>query len=262
MSREAISTRLVRRTTGVRDLRALVAVIALASTACAAGEDTLINPVLEGAIEVTVETSGFMKDTSYELLVDGLSEGTLAADDAVVLAELEPATYQLALADVAANCTADNQSVSVASEQTASGLLTVVCVAGAASPYTIRYSRARPNLDDGSITECPFSLCPTEEGWDFYIEYDAGSDPNSILRANETTGVEIAHVAGVTLGSLTEADVTGATFTIEPIDDPFDAGRVILVRTDVGDIYALGNPEENNTFQTLTFDAVLVVPAS
>lgn len=261
MLREATSTGLVRRTTGVRDLRALVAVMALTGTACGAGEEGL-EPVMPGAIEITVETLGFMKDTSYELLVDGQSEGTVAANDEVVLAELDPATYQLALADVAANCTVDTQSVELAAEETASVLFTVVCVPDEPSAYTIRFSRARPNLDDGSITECPFGLCPSEEGWDLYVQFDAGSDPNSVLRTNQTTGVEMAHVVGVTLGSLTESDVTGAGFTTDPIDDPFDAGRVILVRTDVGDIYALGNPDENDTAQTLTFDAVLVVPAS
>ncbi len=65
----------------------------------------------------------------------------------------------------------------------------------------------------------------------------------------------------MTLASLTEADVQAATFTTELVDESFDAGRVILIRTDLGSTYALGNPVENTILLTLTFDALLLIEA-
>jgi hypothetical protein len=43
------------------------------------------------------------------------------------------------------------------------------------------------------------------------------------------------------------------------VADPFDSGRVILIRTDTGQVYALGNPVEDAQALTLTFDAALIV---
>lgn len=217
--------------------------------------------ILPGAIAVTTVTSGFMQDDGYDLTVDGVSAGAIGSNDQITLPDLEPGTYQLALGGVADNCSVDPVSVEVAEEQTADATLTVVCAPGELQPYTLRFSRARPNLDDGTITECPFSICPTSEGWDMYVHYSSTSDPHSVIRQNQTTGVEIAHLPGVTLAALTEEDVAGATFTTELVADPFDAARVILIRTDVGNVYALGNPVEDETAQTLTFDAALISSA-
>lgn len=42
----------------------------------------------------------------------------------------------------------------------------------------------------------------------------------------------------------------------------FVSGRSVLVGTDAGDIYALGNPVENEILPTVAFDADLLVTAS
>ena len=130
------------------------------------------------------------------------------------------------------------------------------------SPYTLRANRDRPNLDDGSIVECTFGLCPSDDTWDIYAYFDTQSDPQSVIRQNQTTGVEIAHVTGVSLGSITESDVEAATFTADLVIDPFGSDRVILVRSDTGNLYGLGNPVENTLLLTLTLDAVLLASGS
>ena len=261
MMQEAI-VRLRRRPGGRAYRRPCVGglVVALiATSACSSSDGGPVQPVQPGTIELSVQTTGFMKDASYELLVDGVSEGAVSASDEVTLSELDPGTYLISLGDVAPNCTTEDVSVDVTEDETASASLEVVCAFEAASEYTIRFNRARPNLNDGTITECPFSLCPTEEGWDMYVTLTSG---NPVVRVNGTTLVEIAHVSGVTLETMTEADYASAVFGADPIDDPFDENRVILIRTDTGDIYALGNPVENSLAQTLTFDAALVEMAS
>jgi hypothetical protein len=217
--------------------------------------------ILPGTITVVTETSGFMKDDGYELLVNGLSAGTIGPNDELTLPELDPATYELALGDVAENCEVEAVSVEVAPAETVGATLNVVCALGQPETYTLRFNRARPDLDTGVITECPFGLCPTEEGWDLHVFYNSQTDPHSVIRQNLTTGVEIAHLPGVTLASLTEADVAGATFIAEWVADPFDGDRVILIQTDLGAVYALGDPVENESTQTLTFNAALISAA-
>lgn len=243
-----------------RDVRLLTAALVAVLAGC--GDSTVAPPVeeviLPGAITVTTETTGFMKDDGYELLVNGQGAGTIGANDAMTIPELDPATYELALGDVADNCSVEGASVEVGAEQTAEVTLSVACAPGERVEYTIQFGRERPNLDDGSVLVCPFSICSTNEGWDIYVHNNTQTDPHSIIRQNQTAGVEIAHLPGVTLETLTEADVAGATFGTGLVSDPFDAARVILIRTDLGRVYALGNPAENMTTSTLTFDAVLI----
>ncbi|MFP3948902.1 MAG: hypothetical protein ACLFWG_09245, partial [Longimicrobiales bacterium] len=171
----------------------------------------------------------------------------------------DPADYEVELGDVAANCTADPLSVPVVSEETADVSLGVVCAPAEPTTYTVSFSRERPNLDDGEITVCPFGICSTTEEWDLYVYNSSQTDPASVIRQNETTGVEVAHVTGVALEDLTEEDFEAATFTTGIVNEGFDSGRTILVRTDLGSVYALGNPVEDATAGTLTFDAALIV---
>ena len=232
--------------------------LAACSDTPAALEEEEEDPPAQGSIVLTVSTSGLFKDDGYELVVNGESQGAIAADDTVTVAELDLGMYDVSLQDVAENCTASSDSVEVASEEAVLASLTVSCTYSSADPYTVRFSRERPNLDNGEITECPFGLCPTSEGWDFYVHYNSSTDPHAVIRQNQSISVETAHLPGVTLETLTEEDLDGAVFTTDLVTDPFDAERVILIKTDLGAIYALGNPVENDTAQTLSFDAALV----
>lgn len=238
---------------------ALLALIVLTSAACGNNGSTTVPP-MAGSILLATETSGFMQDESYDLLVDGESQGTIGANDQTTISELDPATYEVALGDVATNCTVDGTSVEVLPNESTSVTLSVVCSPPAPVSYSIRFSRARPDLDTGTVVECPFSICPSDADWDMYA-FDTFGTPRTVIRQNQSIGVEIAHLSGVSLDGLTEQDVASATFTTELVTNGFDAGRVILIKTDLGAIYALGNPVEDTTALTLTFDAVLVVEA-
>lgn len=232
----------------------------VASVACGESDST-VGPPMPGSIQLSTVTSGFQQDDSYELLVGGESKGTIGANDEVMIPDLDPATYEVALGDVAANCVVESTSVEVASEQTASVSLSISCTFGEPDTYVIRFTRDRPNLDNGEVTDCLFGLCPAgEDQWDFYAHYVSQTTPHGVIRQNQATGVEIAHLPGVVFEELTEEQVAGATFTTSLVADPFDAGRVILIRTNEGGVHALGNPVENDLAQTITFDAVLLQP--
>lgn len=233
-----------------------MALITIGSVACSS--QSTVTPTEPGSIVVTTATSGFLKDTSYDLLVNGESKGTIGANDEMTISELDPAIYDVDLGDLADNCSVQADSVTVGSGEMANVSLSIVCTYGAPQSYTVRFSRERPDLDNDTIMVCLFSICSTQEAWDLYVYDNTSTSPQSVIRQNQTTGVEIAHLPGVTLESLTEADFEGATFTPDLVADPFDADRVILIRTDMGAVYALGNPVEDLTAQTLTFDAVLI----
>jgi hypothetical protein len=215
-------------------------------------------PPAPGSILVKTETVGFLKAEGYEVVVDGLGTKTIGANDEVTVSGLDPGSYVVDLADVPANCGVDGVTISVESEKTAEVSLTVVCSYDNPVAYTIQFSRERPDLDTGAITVCAFGICPTQEAWDLFVYNNTQTEPRSTIRQNQTIGVQIAHLPGVTLAGMTEADFNSATFTTDLVADPFDAGRVILIRSDLGNVYALGNPVEDLTNSRLTFNAALI----
>jgi hypothetical protein len=236
---------------------ALMGLMVIGSAACSSGGQSA-GPSLPGAITVTTQTAGFFKDTSYELLVNGQSKGAIGANANMTITGLDPATYAVNLGSLTDNCTGQSDSVAVGSGDTATVSLGVTCTYTTSTSYTLVYQRDRPDLDSGQITTCPFGFCSTQQGWDVWVDWSSSSTPHSIIRVNSTTGVQIAHLPGVTLTTLTEADYQGATFTTDTINAPFDSLRVILIKTDLGHVYALGNPVEDTTAQKLTFDAALI----
>lgn len=241
-----------------RGWHVVAALTAIGLAAC--GGDTVAPPT-PGSIAVSTETTGFLQAEGYDLMVDGVSNGAIGANDETTISELEPGDYQVDLGGVPENCSTEPVTVSVESDQTADASLVVTCSYAERVTYTIQFSRQRPNLDSGNpedIIVCPFGICSTQDDWDLYVYNSLSTDPHSVIRQNEATAVEIAHLPGVTLETLTQADLDGATFTTSQVNDPFDAGRVILIRTDVGNVYALGNPLEDLTNGTLNFDAALI----
>lgn len=241
---------------------ALMALLVAFTAACGESSNEVLGPPLPGSIAVTVVTTGFMKDDGYELLVNGESQGSVAADAEATIDDLEPANYEVDLGDVADNCSVEGTSVAVVSEETALVALTVVCLAADPVPYAVRASRDRPDLDTGAMVECSFGLCPSDDEWDVWVEFDSQGDPQAVIRQNEDIAVEIAHIDGVALADLTDMDVEGATFSLEPVDAPFGPNTVVLVRTDQGNLYALGNPTEQTLLLTATFDAMLIATGS
>jgi hypothetical protein len=238
-----------------RGVHALVAVLAFGVVACS---ENAFEPVAPGSILVKTATTGFLKAEGYGVIVDGVSTTTIGANDEVTVEGLDPGSYLVELADVPANCTVEGVLVPVESAATVEAALTIGCAYADPVPYTIRFSRDRPDLETEAITECSFGICPSgEQAWDLWASTSSATEGGSVIRQNETAGAEIAHVPGVALSELTEADYVAATFTTDPVDDPFN-GRVILIRTDQGNVYALGNPSEDVFALTLTFEAALI----
>lgn len=240
--------------TSRRSWHAMVTLIAIGLVGC----DGTVEPPAPGAVLVKTETTGFLKAEEYELFIDGVSSGSIGANDELTVSDLDPQDYELSLGQLPDHCSGGAITVAVESEQTAEVSLNVTCTYSEPATYTIQFNRERPDLDSGQVEVCPFGICDSNELWDLYVYNSLSTDPSSVIRQNQSAAAEIAHLPGVTLEGLTETDLAGATFTTEWVDDPFDADRVILIRTAGDNVYALGNPSEDRTNGELTFDAALI----
>lgn len=237
----------------VRLVLITMAAVAVSSGAC--GDDATSVPD-SGSIHVQTETAGFDPDDAYVLLIDGQDRGPIGANADVTISELAPEIYLVDLGDVADNCEDAPTLARVGAGETVEVLFSVTCGLGEPSQHTLAFEDEEVDLDTQEVTACSLTFCGTGAGPDLHVAYNSTRTIHSVIVQNQSGGVEIAHLAGVTLDELTEEDVMGATFTTSLVDESFDGGRVILIRTDLGATYALGNPVE--TTQRLTFDAVLV----
>jgi hypothetical protein len=94
--------------------------------------------------------------------------------------------------------------------------------------------------------------------WDFYFANNGARAVHAVLFHNGGSGVQLSHLNGRTFDSVTSADVSGATFTTSLVDVPFDGNVVVLVRTNMGSVFKVGNGTENTTH--VSFDYALLVP--
>jgi len=96
---------------------------------------------------------------------------------------------------------------------------------------------------------------PVAAEMDFNIPYNADTTPHAAVFQQQDLGRMIAHLPNRTFASVTASDTAGAPFTSSLVGDPFDASRVILLKTDSANVYKLGNAVETANFDDgLTFD--------
>ena len=136
--------------------------------------------------------------------------------------------------------------------------LGVVLVAAATAhaettDVTLQFDKERLDLDTGEIVESLDLPSPGEsDAWDLGVARNSNRDAKAVILQNRSNEVEIAHLPGRTFAEVTSDDIEAASFTTEPVDESFGAGLVILVRTDTGLVFKLGNAAE--TADGVTFD--------
>ena len=132
----------------------------------------------------------------------------------------------------------------------------LVAGGAAADPtsVTLDFETACLDLDAGVVeTACQVAAITAEEPtWDVLVAYDADRTVKAVLVQNRANAVEVAHLEGATFATTGPDAVAGATFTAELVDVAFGSDRVILVETDLGAVFKLGNVSEDE--DGLTFD--------
>lgn len=115
-------------------------------------------------------------------------------------------------------------------------------VAEVAQRFTLRYAYGL-DLETGTSEDC--STACTSATRDFRLAYNSVTSTHS--RVFQYAAREIAHLVGQAFSTVHLADTVGATFSSALVDEPFDNTRTILIRTDAGNVYKLGNTVEFGT---------------
>ncbi|MEP4768312.1 MAG: VCBS domain-containing protein [Roseibium sp.] len=108
------------------------------------------------------------------------------------------------------------------------------------------------DLDTGQVITSDIPGLPlNSETYDFTFAYNGNfpvSGTNAVVFQNQTsqTPVEIAFIDETSLLDLTQNHVDLAVFSTNLIDQQFESDDTILLKTQSGDIYAIGNSSEND----------------
>ena len=125
--------------------------------------------------------------------------------------------------------------------------------------YTMRFENDFLDLDGDTVISCA-QACSFPEGTDLKIALNAAAAVHSWVVQNQAAKIEIAYIDGAVFGDVTVEDASAAAFTTSLVDIPFDSSRVILIRTDQGAMFKLGNPVEAElVVDGVTFDAVPLI---
>jgi hypothetical protein len=121
--------------------------------------------------------------------------------------------------------------------------------------HAMRFENDFLNLDGDTVISCG-RACAFPDGTDLKIAFDPTRETHSVVVQNQGAGVEIAYLNGAVFGDITAEDARTAAFTASLIDAPFDGNCVILVRTDQGAVFKIGNAVEAEwAVDGVTFDA-------
>lgn len=125
--------------------------------------------------------------------------------------------------------------------------------------YTMRFENDFLDLDGDTVISCA-QACSFPDGTDLKIAFNAAAAVHSRVVQNQAANIEIAYIDGAVFADVTVEDARAATFTTSLVDAPFDSSRVILIRTDQGVMFKLGNPVEAElVVDGVTFDAAPLI---
>ncbi len=125
--------------------------------------------------------------------------------------------------------------------------------------YTMRFENDFLDLDGDTVISCA-QACSFPEVTDLKIAFNAAAAVHSRVVQNQAANMEIAYIDGAVFGDVTAEDARAATFTTSLVDVRFDRSRVILIRTDQGVVFKLGNPVEAElVVDGVTFDTAPLI---
>ena len=106
------------------------------------------------------------------------------------------------------------------------------------------------DLDSGIVNEAIDMSASTTA--DIKIAYNADRDLHSVV-VPVTEHVEMAFVEGVAFDGITLDEVANLAFSSEAVDLPFSANDCVVVRSDQGALYKIGNAVESDTSVTFNY---------
>ena len=132
-------------------------------------------------------------------------------------------------------------------------VLMVFAPAMAAEIITMDVESQVLDLDAGTVVDALTEDLTAPTGADVQLAYNADRTPHAVvLPVGE--GVELAFVAGVGFDGISSSDVSNLAFSTEPIDLPFSANDCVVIRTDQGTVFKLGNATESGMSITFNYE--------
>jgi hypothetical protein len=115
-----------------------------------------------------------------------------------------------------------------------------------AASETLGFETQGLDLDAGTIVETTLSQVVEPSGVDFYISYNADFIPHAVLviAALDKENVEMAFLNDVAFASVTADSIIGLTFTADTVDQPLGQNDTVVLRTDTGSVFKIGNAVE------------------
>ncbi len=133
--------------------------------------------------------------------------------------------------------------------------LMVSASAMAAEVITMEVESQVLDLDTGTIID-PTSEDPTlAAGADVQLAYNADRTPHAVVFP-VGEGVEMSFVAGVGFDGVSLPDIPNLVFSSGPTDLPFSGNDCVVIRTDQGAVFKLGNAIESGFSVTFNYVAL------
>ena len=122
-----------------------------------------------------------------------------------------------------------------------------------AASETLEFETHGLDLDTGTVVENDPSQVIEPNGADFFVAYNADFIPHAVLvLASEQ--VDMAFLNNVALTDITLDSIIGLTFPAHSMDQPLKQNDTVIVRTDTGNIFKLGNAIESETSVTINYE--------
>lgn len=131
----------------------------------------------------------------------------------------------------------------------------LAALAVASEAVTIEMPNEMLDLDTGTVSNS-VGMDPTAPtGADVQMAYNADRVPHAVV-IPVGDGVELAFIAGVGFDGISSSDIPSLTFSSEPPDLLFSADDCVVVRTDQGTFFKLGNATETGLSITFNYEAL------
>ncbi len=121
----------------------------------------------------------------------------------------------------------------------------------AATPATMEFELQALDLDTGTVLDTTGIDVTQPTGVDVKFSYHADRVPHCVV-VPAAEGVTMAFLDAVSFAAVSAADVAGLSFFAEPLDVPLDANDTVVLRTDTGAVFKIGNATESGV--SVTFD--------
>ncbi len=131
--------------------------------------------------------------------------------------------------------------------------LMVSAPAMAAEIVTMEVETQVLDLDAGTVVDTLTEELTAPTGADVQLAYNADRTPHVVVFP-VGEGVELAFVVSVGFDGISSSDVSDLAFSTEPMDLPFSANDCVVIRTDQGMFFKLGNATESGLSITFNYE--------